>query len=614
MSRAIFVVALSVGAIALALILRGGCDSAVEPESVRPTVPEVPAVLPVSRQVQLPPGPPSRSHPVMLVVDSSGRPISGATIGNRSIPNRQVYFTDERGEAELVGIASGVDRFRINCKGYLGVDSEIAVSPQEIARVTLVKFAKVIGTVTNVRGEPVQGASVKAEYEAGSDPKTLYYVAPDDHSLVQRAAISAADGRFEITRAIPNRRVVIRASHPEYGSAALPAQMLAPEMTGTSDIELPDATGLRGVAALGSRPGDPVTLRIWHVEPEQHWIDKIKSSSVRAFEPFEFRDIPTGATLVVAQASEARRLVVGASQVVVEQGKMTDVGSLSPTSSVLRVCCELDSAASSRRIQLHVTVLTPPRPIDHLPCTTEVTAEEASDFSIVGLPNGDIVVEATVIDTNTNSPDPLYRRASERVTHNGDTRVSLMIARKKPPTSLVVNLEPPPGVIRETLTSFVWLENDKAVVAGYPRALAGNTRFELLNLPAGEMTLRAVAHGYTLTKTGIVIVPEHTETIAASDWSQGEPCGGTVIDEEGNPVASASVEFTAPTIVSDQLWFLPLVQDVSTDEHGRFSINALPRCKGLQVMARSRNSQSEPHQFGAGSALGVVLQLKKNNK
>ena len=613
MNRAIWIVALGVLAITTVVVLRGGCDGTVATEPIRPTVPEKPTALPVSRQVQELPSPPSHTHPMMIVTDSAGRPIPGVEIQKMTARTRQVYFTDARGEAELVGVAMGIEQYMITCKGYVGVDSEIAVSPQEVARITLVQFAKVVGTVTNGSGEPVQGAFVKAQYEAGADPNKLFVVVPDDNALVERAAISAADGRFEIPLAIPNRGFRIRASHPEFSSVVLPVQTLDPGVTGTSDIELPGPTGLRGVAALGSQPGEPVALRVWHVEPERHNISQIKLSSAKAFEPFEIRDIPSGATLVTALASDTRRLVVAATQIVVEKGKMTDIGSLSPSSSVVRICCEMESIAEARRIELRVAVLKPPKPFDYLPCTTEITIDEASDYSFVGLPHGLISINVTVMDPLSNLPDPLYACASKYVEHDGDTHVNLLLARRKKPTSLVVNLEPPPGIAAETLISFVWLENDKGVVSRYPHALMGNARCNMNNLPAGEMTLRAVAHGYTMTKTGIVIVPEQTETITAGGWVRGEPCGGTVIDEAGHPVASASIAFTAPTLTPDRLvFFMPIIEDVSTDAQGRFSIEALPRCRGLQAVARNTNGQSDPHQFGAGSALGIVLRLKAN--
>ena len=366
------------------------------------------------------------------------------------------------------------------------------------------------------------------------------------------------------------------------------------------------------MAALGSQPGESVTLRVWHVEPERYNINQIRVTSAQAFEPFEIRDIPIGVTLVMALASYTRRLVIGACQVVVEKGKMTDIGSLSPSSSVLRICCEVESIAEARRIELDVTVLKPPKPFNYIPCTTEITIDEASDYSVVGLPHGLLSIAAKVMDPLSKLPDPLYTGAWKYVEHNGDSHVNLLLARRKKSGSLVVNLEPPPGIAAETLISFVWLENDKGVVSRYPREAMGNARCNMSELPAGEMTLRAVAHGYTMTKTGVVIVPGQTETITADGWVRGEPCGGTVIDEAGHPVASASIAFTAPALVSDRISFHPLIEDVSTDAQGRFSIEALPRCRGLQAVARNTNGQSDPHQFGAGSALGIVLRLKAN--
>ena len=205
MNRALLSVTLGVFAISITAMLYWGNDDATVPESTRPAVPEEPLTLPLSRQVTVPPSPSSRIHPLMLVTDSSGKPIPGAEICIPAAENRQVFFTDVRGEAKLIGCTAGVGHFWITRKGYIGVDSKITVTPQEVTRVTLLKFAKVVGTVTNGRGEPVSGASVQLKYEAASEPRGSFMVTPDDNKLVQRGAISAADGRFEILTIALNR-------------------------------------------------------------------------------------------------------------------------------------------------------------------------------------------------------------------------------------------------------------------------------------------------------------------------------------------------------------------------------------------------------------------------
>lgn len=615
MNRALLSVVLGMIAISITALLYWGNGRAATPEPSKTTVPEGSPTMIRRLQVPMPSSSLSGTQPMMIVTDSTGHPISGAVIGNRASSNRQVYTTNDRGEAELIGVAAGIVDFRIICKGYIGIDSEIAISPQVAARITLLKFAKVAGVVTNGRGEPVQGASIKAEYEAEVDPNMRFIVAPDDNARMRRAAVSAVDGRFQIALVISNRKFALHASHPEFGSVTTPMQPLASEATATSDIMLPDATGLRGVAALGLKSDDPVTLRVWHVEPERGAAEKIRDLTVQAFEPFEIRDLPTGETLVLAMASDLRRLVLGVSQAVVEKGKMTDVGSLTPTSSIVRISCEMDPDLRSRRIELGVRVLKPIGRIYYVPCDIEISGEEASDFSIIGLPNGQSIVEAWVLVPNSAYFDSRYAKASKRFTHEGDSHVKLVIARKKPPTGLVVNLELPPGIAKENFSAFVWLESDNGAVDGYSRCMPGNTCFNFgfnNNLETEEiMTLRAVANGYTLTKSGIAIVPEHKETITVGGWSKGEPCGGQVVDEEGRPVTGATIAFSAPVFVSGRQFYTPLLQDVTTDTEGRFSVEALPRCKGLIVTASMGSAQSDPREFGAGPASGVVLRLKK---
>lgn len=618
MSKSIWLVAVVLITAAVAIMLRDGCAGAAEPAQVQAAAPV--NVAPSSVHVQVPATPyvPPLAHSRVLVSDSEGHPIASAEIREPEVPERAAYVTDARGEAVLVGCGAGVHRLRITCRGFIGVDTCVEISEQAVARVTLLNFASVIGTVTNARGDTIEGATIKAEYSRAAEPASRFMVSVEDDTIVRRTAVSAANGRFEIPRAIPDRQLVIHASHPQYGSIALPMQTLAPNVATTCDIQLPDATGLRGVLALGPSRGEPVTLHIWHAQPDKHFLEKLKTLSVPAFEPFEVRDLPVGSTLVLAQASEAGRLVVAARQVVVQKGQMTDAGDVSPGSSVLRVTCGMDTETRSRRIQLSFTALQPPAPITHLPCKTEVSGAEATEFTVVGLPDGLLDVEATVLDRNSTMPDMSYEYegASKRVTCTNGTHVSLTISARKPEGELIVSLQPPPGTLPEILSAFVWLESSKGVTDTFSRPMLGNNRFRfsLRDLPGEEVTLRAVAHGYSLARTDIVVAPGKTESVALSGWTKGELCDGIVVDEDGNPVAGASLVCTAPSRVAKRPAFMTIIQGVSTDEQGRFTIEALPRCAVLQILAHKGSARSAPYQFGADSASGLVLELKKVQK
>ncbi len=557
---------------------------------------------------------PFNTHPRMLVTDSAGAAIPGAEICDATAADRMVYFTNDRGEALLTGCAAGVRRFWITRHGYIGVDSNIAVASQEVVRVTLLKFAKMAGTVTNGRGEPIPDVSVQLKYEAESEPKCRFMITPDDNKVVLRGAVSRADGRFEMARVIPNRAFAIHAYHPEYGRATIPMEALEPETTTTSFIQLPDHTGIRGVAALEASRESAVVLHVLHRDPERHVTEGIRVVNAVDMEPFELRDIPSGVTLIVAMASDVGRAVVATAQVIVEKGRMVDVGTLKPAASVLRIRCEGVPLAMSRQVKISVQVLDPPKPMTYLPCHVVISCDEAADFAIVGLPVGRALVDAMVLEPSSRMPDMLYNSASERVTLDGDTQVNLVMTRRRPPTNLVVNLDPPPGIAKEILSAFVWIEDETGVVNAFSRAAVGHSQFQFQSLSAARVTLRAVAQGYTLTQSGLELVPEQITTINARGWSEGAACHGIVVDEAGNPVAAASVAFTVPTRESGQQLWRPLIQDISTDVEGRFSVGALPQSKGLQVAAWTSNARSDPHPLSAGAASGIVLRLKKVQK
>ncbi len=611
MSKSLWGILLGVMAVAMTILFwpsTHGAAVATPTQQARLDEPSTPLSSP---QVTVSASTTRSPQPRVLVVDIAGAPIPGAEVCVARAESRHVYFTNQRGEAVLDDCAAGTQRIWVTRSGYLGLDSRMCINAQEVAQVTLRRFAKMSGTVTNMRGEAVPGAVVQLKYEAEDESRGRFIVTPDDNKLVLRGAVSGADGHFQIPRVIPSRAVILHALHPGFARATQSMPALGPEETIDVEVELPDHTGIRGMTALGTSSNTVVTLNVWHMDSERHFHERLKEFLTADREPFELRDIPVGETLIVAIAPDVSGVILAAAQVTVERGKMVDVGMLSPAPSVLKICCEFGSLSAVRQIQLGVRVQGLPKPMTFFPCDVVVTSEAASDYRIAGLPNGQALVDARILEPTSRLPDMRFCSATERISLDGDDEVKLVISERRPPTGLVVNIDPPPGTPKEILSAFLWLEDERGILSAFSRAAVGTTEFQFQNLSVGKRTLRAVAGGYTLTRSGLDLLPEQTTTISVSDWTVGVPCDGIVIDEAGNPVAAASVAFSAPSSVSDQKYCIPLIQDVSTDVEGRFSLGALPLCKGLQVAAWTSNTRSHPCPLSAGSASGVVLKLKR---
>ena len=189
-----------------------------------------------------------------VLVDASGKPVSGAVIEARRPDNRSrtSKLTESDGRFKIGHLDAGTYILYVQPREHLDKvvkDVELKVGrTTDVGRVVLESGATVHGVVVDGNGVPVAGA--KVEFEDAALP-----FRNNDYGQVQRPTTDA-EGRF-VLRGLSAGKAKLSASHPSY-AAATPVEV-------TVDAEAPARarlTVLEGARVTGTargRDGRPIT-------------------------------------------------------------------------------------------------------------------------------------------------------------------------------------------------------------------------------------------------------------------------------------------------------------------------------------------------------------------
>ena len=179
------------------------------------------------------------------VVSTDSLPVVGAQVflhegsGGRSWdprpPRDDEPFTveiqsDEEGRFELANVAEGTFDLTVRAPGYAEVQRPGLRFEQgeakDLGTLTAERGVAIVGRVTDPAGEPLEGAEVVV---TPSDPERTFG-AFQFVELMEPAAVSGADGGFEVSDRRPGEMVDLAVSAEGFASQGLPAVTVPPDL------------------------------------------------------------------------------------------------------------------------------------------------------------------------------------------------------------------------------------------------------------------------------------------------------------------------------------------------------------------------------------------------
>lgn len=248
-----------------------------------PVALEVEAADGAFAQVSLPAGTPAESQERQHIIDvrledplripgrivdvASGLPIPSAAIWVQSFPGRHA-FSDPTGAFDLsTRRASQTTRLQATATGFLPerVDVSAAdLSNREEVRIGLTPSAPLRGLVTDEAGQPVAGASIRAEPRGDGVPSRF--------SLSSRPATSGSDGSFRVAEALYGHSHRLTAQAAGYAPTVLDLPPLEPGMA-VDPVHLVLSKGRRVLGSVVDSDGNPVAEAevslLWPLDPSE---------------------------------------------------------------------------------------------------------------------------------------------------------------------------------------------------------------------------------------------------------------------------------------------------------------------------------------------------------
>lgn len=203
--------------------------------------------------------------PGRVVDTASGRPIPDAAVWVQASPGQGTY-SNPAGAFDLnTRPAPGGTRLHVTAAGFLPERTDISaadLSNQEEVRIGLTPSAPIRGTVTDHAGQPVVGASVRAEPRGADAPSTFSFeVGP---------ATSGPDGAFHVEEALYGYTYRLTAQAEGYASSILDLVPLEPGMP-VEPVHLVLSKGRSVLGSVVDTDGNPVAEAevslLWPLDP-----------------------------------------------------------------------------------------------------------------------------------------------------------------------------------------------------------------------------------------------------------------------------------------------------------------------------------------------------------
>ncbi|MCY3926658.1 MAG: carboxypeptidase regulatory-like domain-containing protein [Acidobacteria bacterium] len=205
--------------------------------------------------------------PGRIVDAASGLPIHNAAIWVHLFPGHHA-FSDPTGAFDLsTRPASRATRLQATATGFLPERVDISaadLSNREEVRIGLTPSAPLRGLVTDEAGQPVAGASIRAE-PRGDGVRSRF-------SLSSRPATSGSDGFFRVAEALYGHAYRLTAQAAGYATSALDLPPLEPGMA-VDPVHLVLSKGRRVLGSVVDSDGNPVAEAevslLWPLDPSE---------------------------------------------------------------------------------------------------------------------------------------------------------------------------------------------------------------------------------------------------------------------------------------------------------------------------------------------------------
>ena len=501
----------------LRLVLPGGwiVPASLPPagDDDRPAVVELPPVGGLSGQV----------------VDAGTRsPLAGAVVWPAAVPGRAA-ITDARGRFAWSGLPPGEPFLRAAAPRHLEAEVRVGVQPARTARavVALRPAAAAAGRVVDVRGRPVNGATVTIAAAGDEDPRV---------DAGEPRSIDTADGgRFRVAGLDPDRGYRLEVERRGYAPAG---ETLSPggskEWTGLEIVLVPGGSAVGRVVDREKRPVPGAEVRLLG---DGGAADATGAGADRTDVEGRFRilDLHAGRfTLSVRAAGFAPRVAPGVE--LPEGNAAVDLGVvvLEPEAAVTGRVEEPEGAPVAG-----AAVRTVERSLTTVPPATAATGTDGS-FRLTGLAPGERVTLVAELDgfapalsgevqAPTRGPVVLVLRRAASLSGTVITSGGEPVNGAQVWAGLERSAEAPPG-------------RDPSWRRVGPVVTDAEGRFELVDVPPGTVRLGAVARGWPRREIAALEVPAGGRLTGLElVLEPGGTVEGRVFSADGEPVAGAEV-------------------------------------------------------------------------
>lgn len=527
---------------------------------------------------------------------AAGAPVAGAEVELRSWMSTLTWkaTTNGQGVATLVGIGAGSSPLVVRAHGYAQAAMLLGTSGNpdvvERAALALAPGAALSGRVVDDKGAPVANARVFATNASEPLPVVDPY---------RDAVACAADGTFSIAAVSAGTwRVTARAG--DYApTTSAPFTVDGEHARGGIELRLSAGAVVRGTVKDAS--GAPVSAAVVSVVPHgyvpwlprrQTFTDASGAFSMSGLEPRAVDVVAShdsGASAIVAADLAAKREqtvaltidITGAITGTVVDSAGQPIGDAQVTASAEGIS---DPAARSAWLVRGVQ---------------ETTTDQGGSFRFAGLPDGTYRVRAARPSANEAA---LWLAAGVATTPNA-APIKVVVPSDGRALGKVQLPDGKPAV------AFTVMLDDT-------RPLPFVTKDGAFAVPAvpGTYALTVSGPGFLTTSKQVTIAENKDTDVGTITVQPGRSITGRVVDEQGTPVAKATVAAGALLTGGGAELYIKSesigAKDTETDAQGRFALDGFPPASLTVVAGKANAGRSASVQLAASSdsaTLDLVL-------